>query len=117
MVKKVEKNPFADLLEKLTKENSRLETIFFYENIAGTNAKQGLVCLDTVGEYLKMIKLIHNTFSVVQKILCFLYMKNFLKTGLMKKISTLNFLAQKYLKALNFNRQFSYQFFIIKNIF
>ncbi|APC91568.1 MULTISPECIES: NO-inducible flavohemoprotein [Francisella] len=51
--KSKKEHPFADLLEKLSKENPRLETIFFYENIAGTNAKQGLVCLETVYEYLK----------------------------------------------------------------
>jgi nitric oxide dioxygenase len=45
-------HPFADLLKRLTKENSRLETIFFYENVEKDEAKLGLVNLDIVNKQL-----------------------------------------------------------------
>ena len=96
-------HPFADLLEKLTKENSRLETIFFYENIAGTNAKQGFVCLDMVGEYLKDDKINSQFFCGPKDFMLSIHEK-LLKNG-------------KYLKALNFNRQLSYQFFYHQKYF
>jgi nitric oxide dioxygenase len=46
-------HPFADLLKRLAKENSRLETIFFYENVEKGEAKLGLVNLDLVNKQLE----------------------------------------------------------------
>ncbi|WP_150466333.1 NO-inducible flavohemoprotein [Francisella sp. SYW-9] len=46
-------HPFADLLKRLTKENPRLETIFFYENVEKDEAKLGLVNLDIVNKQLE----------------------------------------------------------------
>ncbi|MED7818435.1 MULTISPECIES: NO-inducible flavohemoprotein [unclassified Francisella] len=46
-------HPFANQLKDLTKENSRLETIFFYESVEKEEAKLGLVNLDIVNKHLR----------------------------------------------------------------
>ncbi|QIW10166.1 NO-inducible flavohemoprotein [Francisella sp. LA112445] len=46
-------HPFADLLKRLTKENPRLKTIFFYESVEKDEAKLGLVNLDIVNKQLE----------------------------------------------------------------
>ncbi|MBK2266528.1 NO-inducible flavohemoprotein [Francisella philomiragia] len=49
-------HPFAKLLEKLSNENPRLKTIFFYEDNSESDAKQGLVCIETVQQQLSKDK-------------------------------------------------------------
>lgn len=50
--KSQDEHPFADLLMKLSQENSRLETIFFYENIEQSYARKGFIDLNIIKQDL-----------------------------------------------------------------
>lgn len=104
MVKNKNEHPFAKLLEKLSSENPRLKTIFFYEDNSGSDAKQGLVCIDTVQQQLSEDKNDAQYFFCGPKEFMLSIHEKLLKNGIREKIFTMNSLAQKQLKTLNLNR-------------